>query len=177
MSTDHAKLLIDWIEKNKGVNWGAWSEKPNIGVGATYLSYDRNPMQINLDEEVELGGIAFRCISESSNPKNIMGKKNVRSYVAIEGFKELHYRQMMCESMDIKGSLAQGMPSVFVRVFKRGKTIAEIYPDVEEEIMDLLGQSAEYIDQGEDEEEIVRGLHQEFDRIWKHQADQKTIID
>jgi hypothetical protein len=180
MSTDHAKALIDWIEKNKGVNWGSWSEKPNIGIGATYLSYDRNPMQINLDGEVELGGLIFRCISESTSSMRIMGKKNSKSFIGIEGFKEMYHLQLIQEEepvMNLKGTCAEDMPIAFVRVFKRGKLIADIYPDVDEEIMDLLGNSAEYIDQGEDVDEIVQGLHQEFDRIWKHQADQKTIID
>lgn len=180
MLVHHAKALIDWIEKNKGVNWGSWSEKPKIGIGATYLSYDCNPMQINLDKPVELGGIVFRCISESTSWKRIMGKKNSRLFISIEGLKEMYHRQLAEEEksvMNLKGTCAEDMPLAFIRAFKRGKQIAELYPETEDEIMDLLGMNAEYIDQGEDVNYIVKGLNDEFDRIWKVQVDRKTVID
>jgi len=72
LSKQNAIDLINWFETTGQKNWGVWGNYPSLPVGASYLSYDTNPCQINLSETISINGEEYNCIS---NNRHTVGKK------------------------------------------------------------------------------------------------------
>lgn len=63
LTKEHGIAIIRWYDLNGRNNWGGWHSYPSIGVGASYLQYDTNMCQINLDSPVEIDGEVYNCIT------------------------------------------------------------------------------------------------------------------
>lgn len=63
LTKESAIAIIRWYDLNGQNNWGGWSNYQTIGVGASYLQYDTNQCQINLDNLVEIDGEMYNCIT------------------------------------------------------------------------------------------------------------------
>jgi len=62
LSKEQGIAIIRWYD-SKSENWGSWGNYPVLGLGASYLQYDTNPCQINLDIPVMINGEKYNCIS------------------------------------------------------------------------------------------------------------------
>lgn len=74
---DQVIALATWIKNYKGTNWGGWDSYPSLPIRASYLQFDVQPMQINLDEPVIIDGQKVDCIIEG---RAVVGKRKYPLY-------------------------------------------------------------------------------------------------
>jgi hypothetical protein len=64
LNRNEAIAILVWFAKFGNTNWGTWGKYPKLPVGASYLSYDTNPCQINLSSPVTIDGENYNCITK-----------------------------------------------------------------------------------------------------------------
>lgn len=131
---EHAKLVLDWYDKEGQCNWGGWGHYPKLPSSARYHSFEDCHLRILFDDDLQLENAeedeTFNCISDS---RRVPGKQvhdvvsiyQLRDYILsdeekllkrIEGWKsdwkrtndlKIQQEQYEKQSDDIKNIIAE----------------------------------------------------------------------
>jgi hypothetical protein len=95
----HAFEVLSWYEKTGCLNWSNWKTYPNLPVKASFVSYESNHCQINLEAEIRVRNKYYNCISTEQNPVGEQWNKPL-TFTQLQNMFSIYCPQILRDIVD-----------------------------------------------------------------------------